>query len=139
MDEEKEKAEQPKKAPAPPPAPPPAEIAVKVLKTQGASALVEWVADGEAHRVFVPAAKVKGGSVTESVLGKGVPYGIPWRDIKLPALDIAAALEKALHNAGVWTAEDLVRNQRAAHGAVQSALGLHLGAVNSFAKEKGGT
>ena len=135
MDEEKEKAEQPKRAPAPPPA----EVAVKVLKAQGASALVEWVADGEAHRAFVPAAKVKAGLVAESVLGKGVPYGIPWRDIKLPALDIAAALEKALHNAGIWTAEDLSKNQRAAHGAVQAALGLHLGAVNQFAREKGGT
>ena len=136
--DEKEK-EQPKKAPAPKPAPPPAEVAVKVLKTEGASSLVEWVADGAAQRVFVPAAKVKGGVVAENVLSKGVPYGVPWGDIKLPALDIAAALEKALHNAGIWTAEDLSKNQRAARGAVQAALQLHLGAVNSFAKEKGGT
>lgn len=111
-------------------------LPVRVIERRGGSCLVEWVAGGEAHRAFIPPEAWAPEGVTATVLERGVPYGVPWQDIRLPGGDLPAALARELHNAGIWTRQDLVRNQRAAMGAVQAALGLHLGALNRFAHDR---
>lgn len=108
---------------------------VRAIETRGASCLVEWVAGGEAHRAFIPA-EALAPDVPASVLERGVPYGLPWQDVPVAREGLPAAIARALHNAGIWTGDDLVRNQRAAMGAVQAALQIHLGALNQFAHDR---
>ena len=121
--------------PEPEPVPEP-RLPVRVIETRGGSSLVEWVAGGEAHRAFVPAETLAPDGAPATVLDRGVPYGLPWQDVRLADADLPAALNRALHNAGIWTGDDLVRNQRAAMGAVQAALQIHLGALNQFAHDR---
>ena len=56
MEEEKKKERKPKR------------IAVRVVAQEGKSALVEWEAEGDLCRAYVPAAKIEGGQCDEDTL-----------------------------------------------------------------------
>ena len=112
----------------------PERIGVRVLKVKGGSALVEFVKDG-VQRVFVPESSVKDGTVSETTLKRGVRYGVPWEEVRLGATAEEVALR--LRNAGIWTREDLLRNQQAAIGALQAAYQVDLAALNKLAAKEG--
>jgi hypothetical protein len=122
--EEEKKKEEPKKEP----------IQVQIVASRGKSAVVEWVEDGEAFRKIVPKYKMKGNEIDEDTLGKAPDYGVPWaKEIKLSAS--AKELEKALHNAGVWTAEDATKKPQAIIGAINTAYKTDLAAILRAAKK----
>jgi len=100
-------------------------VAVRVIAQKGESALVEW--DGK--RGYVPLSVVKEGTVSPTALSKAVPYGVPWE-----SLDKALATE--LRAAGIWTKEDLSRNQNVAwHIAMPFKIGV--ADLNRFAHKEG--
>ena len=85
---------------------------VRVIETKGASALVEWEANGP-HRAYVPKAAVGDGQADAYVLALGIPYGIDWETwIALPG-DLPAVVGTALRRAGIWTYADLQQHDRA--------------------------
>lgn len=112
----------------------PKRVDVKVLGVKGGSALVEHVKDG-VRRAYVPASSVKDGTVSEVTLKRGVAYGVPWEGVKLKATSEEVAAK--LRNAGIWTREDLLRNQQAAVGALQAAYQVDLAALNRLAAKEG--
>lgn len=98
------------------------------------SFLVEWVADGEAHRGYIPAKKFDPAGVPESVLSRSTPYGLPFA--KLVSFSATPeGLEKALHNADIWTLDDLATKIQAAIGALQTAYYLDYAALKQAAKK----
>ena len=98
---------------------------VRVVGTKGGSALVEW---GE-RRAYVPAGAVRDGAVSDLTLQRGVPYGVPWDDLR-------EGLAARMHAAGIWTKDDLARNARLGFETARR-FELSLGDLNRFAHEEG--
>lgn len=98
------------------------------------SFLVEWVEDGKAKRGFIPAKKFDPAGMPESVLSRSTPYGLPWAELASFSAT-PEGLEMALHNAGIWTLDDLTGNIQAGLGAIQSAYRLDYAALKSAAKK----
>lgn len=109
-------------------------VKVKVIETRGQSALIQCVVDGELVRKIVPRSDVINGEVDEFNLETGIPYGIPWADLITISVT-PEDFQRELRNAGIWTFEDLKTKQQLAVGAIQSAIGVHLGTLNNVAKE----
>jgi hypothetical protein len=76
---------------------------------------------------------VKKDSIDEKELDKCPDYGVPWAEMVKPSLT-AEDLEVALHNAGIWTAEDAARKAGAVIGAINAAYKTDLGAILKAAK-----
>lgn len=108
---------------------------MKLIKRDREAALVEYVENGEVKRKIIPRSAVnENGQIDSFELETGIPYGIAWGDyLQLEATP--KDIERALHNAGIWTAEDLRTKQQVAIGAIQTALSIHLGTLNSIVKE----
>jgi len=121
--------------------PKPQLVSVRLLKSTGAAALVEWETTpvkstggtGKLNRATVQAADYVDGCVEAAALATSIPYGVAWEEVKFntpkPA-DIAGALRQA----GIWTKQDLFAKPQAAIGALQSVYRLDLGALIEFAQ-----
>jgi len=83
---------------------------VTVIRQKDKSSLVEFIAAGILTRKFVPTKEVVDGFVSDEVLEQAIPYGYPFDEIKL-AFD-SQKLVNEMHNVGVWTAEDALKNQQ---------------------------
>lgn len=98
---------------------------VRLVETRGTSGVFEWL-DGETlRRCVLPLDACVDGAIDDQTLSLGVPYGLDWGKI----ITLQASVEKlteALHRAGIWTPEDLIVNQQAAYGCLQSVYGLDL-------------
>jgi hypothetical protein len=102
-------------------------IVVNVLENNGKTALVEYVQDAIAHRCYIPSSKIyPGGDVVLSVLKAGIKYGLPFAEFVEISVT-PADIEARLHNAGIWTLDDLRSKSQAALGALQAAYALELG------------
>lgn len=86
---------------------------VRVIKTKAGQSLIEWNEDNNMHRAWVPHEDVKHGEIETPE--RGLPYG---DEIELTDLPKAAAIVQALHNAGLWTWEDIRVNPSAVQSAV---------------------
>ena len=65
---------------------------------------------------------------------EGVPYGVPFASLVKPSEDFALNLEKYLHNAGIWTLDDLRTKGKPAIGAFQAAYGIELSRLIQIAE-----
>ena len=103
------------------------------LSNSGEVVLVEWVADGKVYRGFLPAKKYSPEGMPDSVLSKATPYGLPWA--KLASFQATPeGLEEALHNADIWTLDDLLNKIQAGIGAIQTAYHFDHAALRTAAK-----
>lgn len=100
---------------------------VKLINRNGRAALIEYQVEGATARGFVPAEALRqdAGQTYESNQYEvdrptlAAPYGMPWADlVTLPATP--QDIEDALHQYGIWTAEDLERNTAQATAAIIS-------------------
>lgn len=107
---------------------------VRTVSSRGKGAVVEWVDNGVAFRKIVPISKIKGNKIDEETLDKSPDYGVPWAKELNPDAS-AEDLEKALHNAGVWTAEDAMKSPQAVIGAINTAYKSDLVAILKAAKK----
>lgn len=107
---------------------------IRVIQSHGKGAVVEWVDDGKAYRKIVPHNKVKDGRIEEDVLDKSPDYGVPWaKEIKLSAS--SDDLEAALHNAGIWTPQDAMKNSGSIMGALNATYKSDLASILRAAKK----
>jgi len=99
---------------------------VKVIGTKSQSALIEWSRDGELHRGTVPEEVIIDGTVRDDLISIAIPYGLDWGYILQNVMNTVTPqiISNNLHNAGIWTIDDLRRNPMVAVGAIQSAYGL---------------
>lgn len=107
---------------------------VRVLRCQGAAALVEWIEDDLLQRAVVPAEMVEDGQCDSDALAAGIPYGVPFEDLLQPAVT-PRALAQALRRRGIWTTEDVYRKPNEVIAALQSAYGLDLAAIQAAVRE----
>lgn len=108
------------------------EVPVKVVPLRGDAVVVEWQEDDVLKRATVPpGALIADGDqhrVTDDVLFKGIPYGVPWADL----ITLAAtpeAIEAELHRVGIWTVDDLRGNTAVAVSALQRIYKVDLAAL----------
>lgn len=109
-------------------------IAVRVVKKRGKGAVIEWVDKGRAFRKTVPLNKIKDGEIEESILDKAPDYGVPWAKELNPKAS-PEDIETALHNAGLWTSDDVLRNPGGVIGALNAAYKTDLATVLQVAKK----
>ena len=105
-------------------------VKVIVIQANAEAVLVEWN-DGKAvHRVTIPEKELTGESeplvIDSAVLAMGIPYGIPWEDVFKPSLKVSDLADR-LHNAGIWTASDMLAHSRELYGIIQAFYGLDVG------------
>lgn len=103
---------------------------VRVVSQEGKAALVEWVVEGNLHRVILPQATFVTGEdgtalISTKALDKGVPYGLPWAKVvkEVPTFT-PQMLENALHRADIWTEEDFNKNLQLVNNALRGLTGL---------------
>jgi len=109
---------------------------VEILSTEGKTSLVKYLVDDIAYQVYIPTTKITSGEVDVRTLSKGLPYGLPWDQIKLPEIT-GKALAIALHNRGIWTAEEYRSNPQGVQAAImQIYSGVHLSLVEFIREEK---
>jgi hypothetical protein len=107
---------------------------VRIVKSRGKSAVVEWVYRGKAYRKTVPLDEVEGEKIDSDVLKKCPDYGVPWAKEVSPDAT-PGDLEEALHNAGIWTAEDAFKNPSGIIGALNATYKTGLAAILKAAKK----
>jgi len=100
-------------------------VKVTVIEQNQKTALVEWKTKTGLRRVIIPASEVKPGGVDEPILDAGIEYGLPWE--KLVSISVTPAqLAEALRVNGLWTGDDIARNQSKALGVINSLLCIEL-------------
>lgn len=124
MAEEKEKKKERK----------PKRIAVKIIAQKDLSALVEWEAEGDLCRAYVPADKVEDGQCGEDVLAAGIPHGVPWEDV-LPETPPREAVGKQLRQHGIWTCADIEKNIQGVQRAINQTTGLTPASLHTLASQ----
>lgn len=109
-------------------------INIKIIQYQGHSALVEWTEGKKTKRATIPTNVIQDEQVSKYQLNLGIPYGIPWSEIKLSAS--AQTLEDELHRVGIWTAEDALNNASAIVGALQATYAIDMSTIMAIAKQE---
>lgn len=108
---------------------------VTIIQNKHTAALVEWVDRDGAHRCIIPQSEISSDKQVEmDVLLAGVPYGAPWAEIE-PVIVSGGEIERALHNASIWTFDDLQANPKGALGALQAVFGVTLSTLYQLAKK----
>lgn len=135
MDEEKEQEEKEtftRKAPRP--------VAVKIVARKGKSVLVEWPEGDDLRRGFIPVDKLDGQTVDPGVLGKAIPYGVPWAELVDMSAATPADFQAEMHRHGIWTRADLEAKPKVLRTILFNITGINLGALHGAAKkhEQGG-
>lgn len=100
--------------------PKPKMVSVKVIKQFDETVLIEFVDRSDIRRVVVPNKALDKGRVSVDDLAMGVVYGIDWSAVDIEVT--AKSLSKALHEAGIFTKEDLLGNLNRARSVVQEIV-----------------
>ncbi len=107
-------------------------VAVQVIHTEGAAALVQWHERKKKIRGIVPAASVKDERVAAAELAAALPYGDDFSKVK----GVTAEVVKALKNHGVWTKADALASPRRVREAVMIGyVPATVQAIRAFAEE----
>ena len=115
-------------------------IAVKVIQTQGRSALVQWGPEEDPRRAWAPAYKVEDGRIGAETLGECPLYGIQWEQYLQESALSESTIEtvsRALRKAGIWTFEDLQSNDRAINRIAVNIIGKAVWGAAKRAAAKG--
>lgn len=103
-------------------------VPVTVIEQRGSDACLVEYQVGALKRAVVPNAMIADGQVEAGDLALGIPYGLPWESM-LTLSTSAEVLAEELRERGIWTIEDMRRDQPAVFGALQAAYGLDLAAL----------
>ena len=126
--------EKPKRAPKPAKL-----VPVKIIQSNGAVALVEWVVGGAGDfdwkRAYVPCSVVTPQGVAEDDLEAGEPYGVRWESYMHLIAD-KAAFARALRQVGIWTVSDMSTRPTDAQAAINQAYQVSLRAIIIEAKKE---
>jgi len=110
----------------------------KIIKQDRQVILVEAVVNDRLVRKIIPAKVLNAGIVDAVDFDAGVPYGLPLDEI-LPIVEhtviVKQRLIEALHNADLWTLEDMAHDVRAVIGALQSVYAIDAATIFRTAQE----
>lgn len=107
-------------------------IPVKQVFQTGKSGVYEWQVKGVVKRGILPVDKVIDGKIDQELMEAAAPYGVPWADMPIKQFT-GEQFEKALHEADIWTDEQLRKNAQKVIGALQALYMVHLGNISEFA------
>ena len=111
-------------------------IKVTIVKRNNNAVLVEYLDEsGERARKILPASDVRGETVTEDALARGIVFGELWEDLII----LRATPEKIareLRRRNIWTYADLINNPEAARGAIMKVYGFDIAALLRAAADK---
>lgn len=101
-------------------------IPVRVVFRKSRALVVERMVEGIPERVSVPESyvEVSGSGATfmsSDLFERGIPFGLPLEDRLTGVTVTPAMIAEEFHKAGIWTASDIRKNPKAAHGAVLAA------------------
>ena len=99
--------------------------------------LVEWAEGGTLKRAWVIPSMIESEEGNYAWVfnpGMGIPFGVDWSRI-VTFMSTPIDIDMELKRQGIWTAEDLHMNPNGALGAIKSALGLDLAALQNAARE----
>lgn len=99
----------------------------RLITKSGQTGLIEINRDGALERCLLPTQLLEGNSeLTSEQIDSGAPYGLPFSEFIQPSnfKDLAKQLEITLHNAGVWTLEDLRTKVPSVISALQTVYGI---------------
>jgi hypothetical protein len=108
-------------------------IPVKVIKGNPDNSMLEFEIGGLLQRAIIPNNIIEDGKCQEDELQFGIPYGIPWENVKLSASSIDVA--NALRRMEIWTVEDAMSNPNRIIAALQAVYGCDLAALVMYARE----
>ena len=115
-------------------------IQVKEIFRKKLASLIEVIEEGYPVRVSVTSSDLvvaKDGTlwVSRDVFEEGLSYGVPWK-YKLTVPQVTPEqIEKELHKAGIWTAEDAMSNTAVVQNALMSAFRMNLSEILRISKE----
>lgn len=114
-------------------------VKVKLVRVEGAAAIVEYRSDNRIKRVIVPNSEVQAGQVSQEVLDLGIPYGgIELGDYLPEQLVINTSdLQNLLRERGVWDYEDFFREPQVIVGCLQKLYGLGVTTIQNAIAEAG--
>lgn len=113
---------------------------VKIILRKKMAVLVEYSDKNALRRVSIPFSSLiedKSGDtyVYEDMLDQGLPYGVPWSDKLVINAVKPEDVENSLHEFGIWTGEDALKNPQAVQLAVMSSMGIAVRDILSIAKD----
>ena len=113
-----------------------ATVPVKILNSNGRSALIEWLDNDGVMRGIIPQEVIVDDFVNEEHLSLAIPYGIDWAYALENAIPKVTPQEFAavLHQYNIWTLEDLTSNPARSFTAIQAVYGLDFQTLVKFAK-----
>jgi hypothetical protein len=107
---------------------------VTVVKQKEQSSLVQFVTDEVLTRKYVPTKEIVNGFVPDEVLEQAIPYGYPFEEITLIFNNQKFVNE--MHNVGVWTAEDALKNQQKVWAALCATFAENLPIILETSKKE---
>jgi len=110
---------------------------VKIVGRENGKVLVEWREDGCLRRGIVPEEVVNGEVIDDELLSLAITYGIDFEFLLEQALDNVTpqAITCRLHNAGIWTYEDMRANPTVVRGVIMAAYGVDFQTLYRIAEE----
>jgi hypothetical protein len=105
---------------------------IRLIQSGDKTNLYEGILDDEGLvRRMLPSSIL---APTQAQFEDGIPYGLPFAELLKPSADLPQNIEAALHNAGIWTLDDLRTKGKQAVGAFQAAYGLELSRLIQIAE-----
>lgn len=86
---------------------------------------MEWIDGEKPKRAWVTPDMVvddTGKTATVDHPAGGIPYGVEWREFTTGQVN-TSLIETRLHQAGIWTVEELQQQVKVAQGIIQAAAG----------------
>jgi hypothetical protein len=103
----------------------------RVIKTKGASSLVEYVDNDVRKRVYIPSSEIVDGQVSNVIISRGIPYSYPFEEIEFTVR--GADLAEAFHLLDLWTIEDVLKNPKKLRSALQATIASQLAKILKIA------
>lgn len=100
-------------------------VTAKVITRSQGLRLVEWLDGDKPKRAWVTPDMVvddTGKLATIEHPAGGIPYGVDWSEFTSGQVK-TDLIETRLHQAGIWTVEDLQQQVKVAQGIIQAAAG----------------
>lgn len=107
----------------------------KLIANQGENGLIEVVRTGETVRCILPMEMLKEKLLSDEQIDLGIPFGLPFAQFLLPNPFIPEIVETRLHNAGIWTLDDLRQNAQKVVRVLQSVYNIELATIIKTAEE----
>lgn len=114
-------------------------IKVKIVRTDGVAAIIEYRTDNGIERAIVPNVDVNGGQVSQEILNLAIPYGgIELSDYLPEQMTINVSdLQNLLRERGVWDYEDFFNHPEIIVGCLQKLYGLGMTTIQNAIAEAG--